>query len=195
MTETERDAYIRKMEAEQREATARFQELEAQSDLVESQDELDLITGAKERSDDFQREVQALRHADQQDWHRVKTAAEKARTRFMDHLDRAGLEWKKLRAAYRRDREDELRILGARLDQWEASHQRTAAEDSLLTRQELEFMKRGLLDTRGLLQHLGHADGAAWKQARESYEAAWRDLRDRSRHIRADNPADTASPF
>ncbi|CAM3325722.1 hypothetical protein G4177_27150 [Corallococcus sp. ZKHCc1 1396] len=191
---TERDAYIQKMEAEQREATARFQELEAQSDLAESEDELDLITGAKERSDDFQREVQALRHAEQQDWHRVKTAAEKARTRFMDHLDRAGLQWDQLRTAYRREREAELRNLGAQMDQWEAAHARTTAEDSLLTRQEIDFMKRDLLNTRSLLLHLGRARGAAWKEAREEYEAAWRDLRERSRRIRADSSTGIASP-
>lgn len=193
---TERDAYIQKMEAEQREATARFQELEAQADLAQSEDELDILSGVRERSDDFQREVQALRQADQQDWQRVKAAVEKARTRFGDHLDRAGERWEQMRAVYRREREDELRQLGAQMDRWEASRDRTAAEDSLLTRQEFDFMKRGLQSTRTLLMHLGSSRGDAWKQAREEYEAAWRDLRERSRRIRADSPsdADIASP-
>ncbi|RKH40658.1 hypothetical protein [Corallococcus llansteffanensis] len=178
---TERDAYIQTMEAEQRAATARFLEIEAQAGLAESEDELDLLFDARERSDDFHREVQALRHADHQDWHRAKADAEKARTRFDDALDRAGDQWELLRAGYRREREAELRHLGALVALWEAAQ--------LLSRHEVELLKRGLQDARGLLMHLGRSHGAAWTHAREDYEATWRDLRAHTHHLHDDNLA------
>ncbi|RKH71797.1 hypothetical protein [Corallococcus aberystwythensis] len=192
---TEQDAYIQKMEAEQREATARFREIEAQAELADSEDSLDVLTGGRELNDDVNRELQALRRADQRDWDRLKDGVEKARRRFHDHLDRAGTHWDQLRAGYRRQREAELRELGAQMDRWVASRQRTAAEDSLLTRQEIDFFKRDLKNSGELLKNLGHARGQAWKTARDQYEDAWRGLLERSRRIRADGiAADSAAP-
>ncbi|MBZ4330184.1 MULTISPECIES: hypothetical protein [unclassified Corallococcus] len=183
---TERDAYIQKLEAEQREATARFREIEAQADLADSEDSLDVLTGAQAFGDDVNRELQALRRADERDWERVKAGAEKARGRFREHLDRASSRWEALREGYRRQREAELKALGAQMDGWIAAHQRTRAEDSLLTREELDFITRGLKTSGELLKNLRHAHGHAWKTARDQYEANWRELQERSRHIRAE---------
>ncbi|RKH50195.1 hypothetical protein D7X55_27080 [Corallococcus sp. AB049A] len=183
---TERDAYIQKMEAEQREATARFREIEAQADLADSEDTLDVLTGARAFNDDVDRELQALRRADARDWERLKNGADTARRRFHEHLDRAGTHFEALREGYRRQREAELNALGAQMDRWVASRQRTRAEDSLLTREELDFITRGLKNAGALLENLRHARGHVWKTARDQYEANWRELVERSRRIRAD---------
>ncbi|NOK11709.1 hypothetical protein [Corallococcus exercitus] len=189
---TEQDAYIQKMEAEQREATARFREIEAQADLADSEDSLDVLTGVRGFNDDVNRELQALRRADQKDWERVKDGAEKARGRFREHLDRAGTRWEELREGYRRQREAELKELGAQMDGWIAAHERTRAEDSLLTREELDFITRGLKTAGALLDNLRHAHGHAWKTARDQYEANWRELQERSRRIRAEGAQEEA---
>ncbi|WP_375754544.1 hypothetical protein [Corallococcus exercitus] len=184
---TEQDAYIQKMEAEQREATARFREIEAQAELADNEETLDVLTGVRGFNDDVNRELQALRRADQRDWERLKGGAENARRRFHEHLDRAGTRWEELRAAYRRQREAEVRELSAQVDRWEAARRRATAEDSLLTREELDFIKRGLKNAGDLLNNLRHAHGHAWKTVREQYEANWRELMERSRRIRADS--------
>ncbi|GMT98470.1 hypothetical protein KH5H1_25890 [Corallococcus caeni] len=191
---TEQDAYIQKMEAEQREATARFREIEAQADLADNEDTLDVLTGVRGFNDDVNRELQALRRADQRDWDRLKDNAEHARRRFREHLDRAGTRWEELRVAYRRQREDEVRELSAQVDRWEAARKRSSAEDSLLTREEFDFIKRGLKTAGELLDNLRHAHGQAWKTARDQYEANWRELQERSRRIRADTDATAAPP-
>ncbi|NBD12402.1 sll1863 family stress response protein [Corallococcus silvisoli] len=193
---SERDEYIQKLEAEQQEATARFREIQAQADLAQSEDELQVLTGARALQNDVDREIQALRAADQRDWERVKERAEKARLRFSAYVDRAGLQWNQLRDGYRRKREAELDELGAQVDGWEATHQRGSAETSLLTRRELEFVKRGLRSSGDLLRNMRHSRGQAWKQAREEYESAWRDLREHYRRIRAEggSDADQAPP-
>ncbi|MBN9682547.1 MULTISPECIES: hypothetical protein [unclassified Corallococcus] len=189
---TERDAYIQKMEAEQREATARFREIEAQADLADSEDTLDVLTGARAFNDDVNRELQALRRADERDWERVKAGAEKARGRFREHLDKAGSRWAGLREGYQRQREAELKELGAQMDSWIAAHKRTRAEDSLLTREELDFITRGLKSSGEMLKNLRHARGHVWKTARDQYEANWRELQERSRRIRAEGAQEEA---
>ncbi|MHA7633918.1 sll1863 family stress response protein [Corallococcus sp. M7] len=189
---TERDAYIQKMEAEQREATARFREIEAQADLADSEDTLDVLTGARAFNDDVNRELQALRRADERDWERLKSGAEKARGRFREHLDHAGTRWEALREGYQRQREAELKELGAQMDGWIAAHKRTRAEDSLLTREELDFITRGLKTSGEMLKNLRHARGHVWKTARDQYEANWRELQERSRRIRADGAQEEA---
>lgn len=193
---TEQDAYIQKVEAEQREATARFREIEAQADLADNEEALDTLTGVREFNDNVNREIQALRRADQRDWDRLKDGAEKARRRLHEHLNRADSHFAQLREGYRRQREAELNELGAQMDQWVAAHQRTRAEDSLLTREELDFITRGLSNAKQLLQNLRHARGHAWKTARDQYEANWRELQERSRRIRAEGTAEApgASP-
>ncbi|NOK17439.1 hypothetical protein [Corallococcus carmarthensis] len=193
---TEQDAYIQKMEAEQREATARFREIEAQAELADNEETLDVLTGARAFNDDVTRELQALRRADQSDWERVKDGAEKARRRFHEHLDRAGTRWEELRVAYRRQREDELRELSAQVDRWEASRKQSRAEDALLTREELDFITRGVKNAGELLKNMRHARGQVWKTARDQYEANWRELMERSRRIRAEGALDEsgASP-
>ncbi|MBN8233139.1 hypothetical protein JYK02_37060 [Corallococcus macrosporus] len=187
---TERDAYIQKLEAEQREATARFREIEAQAELADNEDALDVLTGARQFNDDVNRELQALRRADQRDWDRLKAGVETARHRLHEHLDRADTRWSDLRAAYRRQREAELMELGAQVDRWEAARKRATAEDSLLTREELDFIKRGLKNAGDLLRNLRLANGHAWKTVRAQYEANWRELMDRSRRIRAEGVLD-----
>jgi hypothetical protein len=182
----ERDTTLQKLEAEQRESLARFRELEAQADLAETEDELDILTGARERRDDIDRELKALRAADQKDWERLKTRAHEARLRFGEYMDRAGLQWAQLRETWRRQREAELLELGAQVDRWDASRQRTAAEDSLLTREEFDFIQRELRTSGELLKGMRHSHGRAWSQARERYEASWRDLMERSQRIRTD---------
>lgn len=187
---TERDAYIQKMEAEQSEATARFREIEAQADLADSEDSLDVLTGARAFNDDVNREIQALRRADERDWERVKAGAEKTRGRFREHLDRAGTHWEGLREGYQRQREAELKELGAQMDGWIAAHKRSRAEDSLLTREELDFITRGLKTSGEMLKNLRNAHGHVWKTARDQYEANWRELQERSRIIRSDGAQD-----
>ncbi|RKI42663.1 hypothetical protein D7Y27_16495 [Corallococcus sp. AB004] len=193
---TEQDAYIQKMEAEQREATARFREIEAQADLADSEDSLDVLTGARAFNDDVNREIQALRRTDQRDWDRVKAGAEKAHSRFREHLDHASTRWAELREGYSRQREAELKELGAQMDGWIAAHKRSRAEDSLLTHEELDFITRGLKNSGELLKNLRNARGHVWKTARDQYEANWRELQERSRRIRADGALDEsgASP-
>ncbi|WP_223638158.1 hypothetical protein [Corallococcus sp. EGB] len=183
---TEQDAYIQKLEAEQREATARFREIEAQADLADNEEALDTLTGVREFNGDVNRELQAIRRADQRDWDRLKDGAEKARRRFREQLDRADAHFARLREGYRRQREAELDELGAQMDRWVASHQQSMAESALLTREELDFMTRGLGNAREMLQNLRHARGQVWKTAREQYEANWRELQERSRRIRAE---------
>ncbi|RKG79355.1 hypothetical protein D7W79_10500 [Corallococcus exercitus] len=190
---TEQDAYMQKVEAEQREATARFREIEAQADLADNEDALDALTGARQFNDDVNRELQALRRADQRDWDRMKDGVEKARRRFHEHLDRAGTRWEDLRVTYRRQREAELMELSAQVDRWVAARKRATAEDSLLTREELDFIKRGLKNAGELLNNLSHAHGHAWKTARDQYEANWRELMERSRRIRADTDVTAGS--
>ncbi|MFB1481762.1 hypothetical protein [Corallococcus sp. RDP092CA] len=193
---TERDAYIQKLEAEQREATARFREIEAQADLADNEEALDTLTGVREFNDDVNRELQALRRSDEQDWDRLKDGAEKARRRLHERLDRADTHFGQLREGYRRQREAELKELGAQLDGWIASHQQSRAEDSLLTREELDFLTRGMKNAREMLQNLRHSRGHVWKTARDQYEANWRELVERSRRIRAEGSpeAQGASP-
>ncbi|AFE07227.1 hypothetical protein COCOR_06936 [Corallococcus coralloides DSM 2259] len=189
---TERDAYIQKMEAEQREATARFREIEAQAELADSEDSLDVLTGARAFNDDVNRELQALRRADERDWDRLKDGADKARSRLREHLDHAGNRWGELREGYQRQREAELKELGAQMDGWIAAHKRSRAEDSLLTREELDFITRGLKTSGEMLKNLSHARGHAWKTARDQYEANWRELQERSRIIRSDGAQEEA---
>lgn len=190
----EKDAYLLKMESEKRTAEAKLAEADAQSDLAKAKEELDVVSGAKQRTEDFDRGVEALRRASDQDFERMKANTEKLRIELERSLNEASLKLDALREGYRRTREAELRQLGAQVDQWESSRRRTWAEDSLLTREELTFVKRSLQNTGTLLKNLGRTRGEAWRQAKREYESAWTDLWERSRRIRADGAPQEEGP-
>ncbi|MBU8895404.1 hypothetical protein DRW03_14710 [Corallococcus sp. H22C18031201] len=191
---TEQEAYLRKLEAEKQQLSARIDELSAQADIERTDEALAELTGARQREQDFDRELAALRQADAQDFQRLKDGLERLRTRTDSFLRSAESRASALREGYRRKREAELRQLGAQFDAHTAALRRTRAEDALLTRREVEFFRQGFLTTSDLLQRLGSARGKGWAETRAEYERAWRELQESSRRIRADALAREAEP-
>jgi hypothetical protein len=184
---TEKEAYLQKLEAEKRQMSAKLDELQAQADIDKTDEALAEVTGAKRRQADFDRGLAALRQADEQDFERLKAGVEKLRVQADEHLAKADSKGSALREGYRHKREAELRELGSQFDQHVASFRRGRAEDSLLTRQEVEFFRRGFVNTGALLKRLVSAKGKDWQQAKAEYESSWRDLIENSRRIRADS--------
>ncbi|MCP3057550.1 hypothetical protein LXT21_02035 [Myxococcus sp. K38C18041901] len=190
----EREAYLQKMDAEKQRIDARIAEVEAQSDIRQAQDEVQELRGVKERREAFRRKLEELRQRGTEDFERGKQellrACDDTRKSLDDAEEHAGLK----RAAYERKREAELRQLGAQFDGYEADISRSRAEDSLLTKEELRFLRSSFSSTGESLRRLMKARGGEWARLRGEYEASWRELVENSRKIRADSPEASQTP-
>ncbi|MFP2924593.1 hypothetical protein ACLESO_05130 [Pyxidicoccus sp. 3LG] len=183
---TEQEAYVKKMDAEKQRLDSRLAEAEAQADIRKAEADIHELSGAKRRSEAFRSKLEEIRRRGTENFEQGKVELRRA----YDELDKAVTEMEVkvevVRAGYERKREAELRSLGAQVDGWEASAARTRAEDSLLTREELAFLRRSLQNTQAVLKDLMKSKGKDWPRLKKEYEAAWNDLCERSEKIRAD---------
>jgi len=181
---TEREAYLQKMEAEKRSIDARIAEVEAQDDIRKADDVSRELSGAKRRREEFHRRLEALRQRGTEDFEagraELRRAYDDANQSVADAEERAGVR----RANYERKREAELRELGAQFDGWQAAISGSRADDSLLTRQELDFVRQSFKSTGDCLRRLMTAKGADWSRLRKEYDAAWSELVGRYREVR-----------
>ena len=183
---TEQEAYVKKMEAEKQQIDARIAEAEASADIRQAKDEIKELSGAKRRAEQFHLKLRELRDRGTGNFEAAKAELHRA----FEDVDKALTEMETkvevIRAGYERKREAELRNLGAQIDGWEASLARTRAEDSLLTREELAFLRRSFQNTQAVLKDLMTRKGQDWPRLKKEYEAAWNDVCERSEKIRAD---------
>ncbi|NVJ23451.1 hypothetical protein HUW62_19690 [Myxococcus sp. AM011] len=190
----EREAYLRKMDAEKQRIDARIAEVEAQSDIRKADDDLKELRGVKERREAFHRKLEEWRKRGTEDFERGKQellqVCDDTNKSLVDAEEKAGVR----RATYERKREAELRELGAQFDAWDANVSQTRAEDSLLTKQELQFLRGSFKSTGDALRRLMSAKGGEWSRLRQEYEASWRELQENSRKIRADSADASQSP-
>ncbi|WP_163862012.1 hypothetical protein [Myxococcus eversor] len=190
----EREAYLRKMDAEKQRIDARIAEVEAQSDIRKADDDLKELRGVKERREAFHRKLEEWRKRGTEDFERGKQemlqVCDDTNKSLVDAEEKAGVR----RATYERKREAELRELGAQFDAWDANVSQTRAEDSLLTKQELQFLRGSFKSTGDALRRLMSAKGGEWSRLRQEYEASWRELQENSRKIRADGADASQSP-
>jgi|GEM_PF-2795287 len=190
----EREAYLRKMDAEKQRIDARIAEVEAQSDIRQADDELKELRGVKERREAFHRKLEEWRQRGTEDFERGKQellrVCDDTNKSLVDAEEKAGVR----RATYERKREAELRELGAQFDAWESNVSQTRAEDSLLTKQELQFLRGSFKSTGDALRRLMSAKGGEWSRLRQDYEASWRELMENSRKIRSDSADASQSP-
>lgn len=191
---TEREAYLKKMDAEERQIDARIAEVEAQSDIRAAGEEVKELSGAKQRREAFHRKLEDLRTRGSEGFERAKAELGKfcddTYKSLSDAEGRASVE----RATYERKREAELRQLGAQFDEREANISRTRSEDSLLTKQEFEFVRRSFTSTGDALRRLMSSKGGDWSRLRKEYEASWNELLENSRKIRGNSPGAEGSP-
>lgn len=190
----EREAYLRKMDAEKQRIDARIAEVEAQSDIRKADDDLKELRGVKERREAFHRKLEEWRKRGTEDFERGKQellqVCDDTNKSLVDAEEKAGVR----RATYERKREAELRELGAQFDAWDANVSQTRAEDSLLTKQELQFLRGSFKSTGDALRRLMSAKGGEWSRLRQEYEDSWRELQENSRKIRADGADASQSP-
>lgn len=190
----EREAYLQKMDAEKRRIDARIAEVEAQSDIRQADDEVKELRGVKEKREAFHRKLEEWRQRGTEDFEKGRQellrVCDDTNKSLVDAEEKAGVK----RATYERKREAELRELGAQFDGWEADVSRTRAEDSLLTKQELQFLRGSFKSTGDALRRLMAAKGGEWSRLRQQYEDSWRELQENSRKIRADSAEASQSP-
>ncbi|AGC46856.1 hypothetical protein MYSTI_05579 [Myxococcus stipitatus DSM 14675] len=190
----EREATLRKMDAEKQRIDARIAEVEAESDLREAKDELKELRGVKERREAFRRQLEDLRQRGTEDFEQGKQELLRACEATGKSLDEAEKQAEVRRAAYERKRDAELRQMGAQFDGWEADLSRSRAEDALLSKQELQFLRSSFKSTGDALRRLMTSKGGDWARLRKEYEASWSELKENSRKIRADSPEQPESP-
>ncbi|WIG96781.1 hypothetical protein [Myxococcus sp. SDU36] len=182
---TEQEAYVKQMDAEKRRLDARIAETEAQADVRQASDELKDMSAIRRVFEKFRLKLDELGKRQTQNFDQGKAELRKS----YDDTNQAVIEMEAkmalVRAGYERKREAELRALGAQVDGWEASAAQSRAEDSRLTRQELEFIRRSLHDTESALRRLMSSHGENWSKLKKDYEDSWRELRERSDKIRA----------
>ncbi|NTX33102.1 hypothetical protein HUA78_01490 [Myxococcus sp. CA033] len=190
----EREAYLQKMDAEKKRIDARIAEVEAQSDIRKADEEVKELHGVKQRREAFRGKLEEWRQRGTEDFERGKKellrACDDTNKSLVDAEEKAGVR----RATYERKREAELRELGAQFDGWEASIAQSRAEDSLLTKQELQFLRGSFKSTGDALRRLMSAKGGEWSTLRGEYEASWKELLDNSRKIRADGADASQAP-
>ncbi|MCE9668033.1 hypothetical protein LY474_09435 [Myxococcus stipitatus] len=181
---TEREAYLQKMEAEKQGIDARIAEVEAQDDIRKADDESRELSGAKRRREEFHQRLEALRQRGTESFEagraELRRAYDDANQSVAEAEERAGVR----RANYERKREAELRELGAQFDGWQAAISASRADDSRLTRQELDFVRQSFKSTGDCLRRLMTAKGADWSRLRQEYDAAWNELVGRYREVR-----------
>ncbi|WP_426751542.1 hypothetical protein [Myxococcus sp. Y35] len=191
---TEQEAYVKQMDAEKRRLDARIAETEAQADVRQADAELKDLSGVRRVFDRFRQKLDELSSRQTQNFDQGKAELRKS----YDDLNQAVIDMDArmalVRAGYERKREAELRELGAQMDGWEASISQSRSEDSRLTRQELEFIRRSFHDTESALRRLMSSHGDNWSKLKKDYEASWRELRERSDKIRAGAEAQPSSP-
>ncbi|MCP3099989.1 hypothetical protein LZ198_14025 [Myxococcus sp. K15C18031901] len=182
---TEREAYLQQMEAEKRGIDARIAEVEAQEDIRKADDEAQALSGAKRRREEFRRKLEVLRQRGTENFDagkaELRRAYDDANQSVAEAEERAGVR----RADYERKREAELRELGAQFDGWQASVSRSRADDSILTRQELDFVRQSFKSTGDCLRRLMTAKGADWSRLRKEYDGAWDELVGKYREVRS----------
>ncbi len=182
---TEQEAYVKQMDAEKQRLDARIAESEAQSDVREADARLKDLSGVRRVFEKFRQKLESLNQRQTQNFDQGKAELRQS----YDDLNQSVIEMEArmalVRAEYERKREAELRALGAQMDGWDASIAQSRAEDSRLTRQELEFLRRSLHDTESSLRRLMSSHGENWAKLKKDYEASWRELRERSDQIRA----------
>ncbi|QSQ25978.1 hypothetical protein JY651_14070 [Pyxidicoccus parkwayensis] len=183
---TEQEAYVKKMEAEKQRLDARIVEAEASADVREAKTEIKEVSGAKKLMDNFRRKLDDIRKRGTEDFEGGKAELRRA----YEATDKAVAEMETkvdvVHAGYERKRDAELRTLGAQIDGWQASFSRSRAESTLLTREEFTFLRRSLQNTQAVLKDLMKSKGKDWSRLKKEYEAAWKDLCERSDKIRAD---------
>jgi len=181
---TEQEAYVKQMDAEKRRLDARIAETEAQDDVRQADTELKDLSRVRRVFDTFRQKLDVLSKQQTQNFDQGKAELRKS----YDDLNQAVIDMdarvELVRAGYERKREAELRALGAQVDGWAASVAQSRAEDSRLTRQEVEFIRRSLHDTQSALQRLMSSHGDNWSRLKKDYEKSWRELQERSEKIR-----------
>ncbi|AEI66621.1 hypothetical protein [Corallococcus macrosporus] len=191
---TEQEAYVKQMDAEKQRLDARIAETEAQADVRQASDELKDMSAIRRVFDTFRSKLDALSKRETRNFDQGKAELRKS----YDDANQAVIEMDAkmalVRAGYERKREAELRALGAQMDGWDASISQSRAEDSRLTRQELQFVRRSLNDTEAALRRLMSSHGADWSKLKKDYEDSWRELRERSEKIRAGEEVQPSSP-
>jgi chromosome segregation ATPase len=183
---TEQEAYVKKMEAEKQQLDARLAEVEAEADIRQTDAEIKELSGAKRRAENYRRKLEEIQKRGTENFENIKAELRGAYEDLHEAVIKMETKVEVVRAGYERKREAELRNLGAQFDGWEASMVRTRAEDSLLTREELNFLRRSLQNTQAVLKDLMTSKGKDWPRMKKEYEAAWNDLLERSEKIRAD---------
>ncbi|PTL82457.1 hypothetical protein [Vitiosangium sp. GDMCC 1.1324] len=191
---SEHDDYVKKMEAEKQRLDARLAEVEAQSDIQKADAELEEFTGVRERRDTFHRKLDELRQKGSQAFAQLRARVDEAHDSYANDLEAASKKGKVLRGTWQRKREAEQRAFAAQVDQWEASISQSNAESSLLTREEITFLRRSLDTTGQVLKRMVGASDEDWGQLRQQYENTWKELNEHADRIRSSSVQEQPTP-